>query len=374
MIEQDDKRGFALYLRAGISLMLLLAVAAGNAVTDTGADQREIVVYEGRPGYQPVYSKMPYRGDSVLFFSPRGSGVERVALCGGGQRVAILSRTSGVPLRGSFEALYEELPRTILEVVDLDGAKVLERDINIQKFSIGPDDDMLVFITGQYIPESDLGFAPSRLGILQISTNTIEWVLDDSTTNSSLVKWQVFWADDGEIYMSDYRQLFRVNIHTHQVTPLDLKGNCHISRDGRYRIINQRRPVYDDTIKIEEMPTGVDASSSIYRLVGDVLSRDVYYIEADWFGPSGSLLMLAVEPRPEPTSGYGPAKLTGRHVYLIDVEREQVIFHEEGTDLGFGSDQTTASPQPYLLKRNDRWVLPDSDVVEKIEAAVKGAE
>ncbi|MDH4158448.1 MAG: hypothetical protein OEW00_14355 [candidate division Zixibacteria bacterium] len=325
--------------RTAVVTALLSAILV-VALTD---DSRSEQAYTIR-GKEIMRRSVP-EGRVTPFMTARGVRVTQLQIADSTAYAAVISQQyladSSVPGQpGAFQEI-----KSILEICDSTGAMVLERDFDVQRIGFSPDGRHLAFISGRQLVEGR-DFIPQAVGIIDIAAGTETWVpgiFDSATTR---VHPNIFWANDGVIYVNDEDyEIVKIDSKSLEVSPTGLTGMVYLSPDGRFNLINATRWEKGDYIEIIDLVNRMNISPDIYQLIGESLDLQDYGTElyAGWLGNTGSMLGINL----------------GERALVIDVAGRNLLFDEPFSDIDFNPGAWVGAGSAWLVVENHKVMVFD---------------
>ena len=272
------------------------------------------------------------------FFRAEGLKIVRYSIADRSNLIAILSNQYKHRKIDSSNTEKIQIICPLLEIVNMNGEKILEYDINIQRVSFSPDGWSLAFISGEQYTEGN-NFRPQKLGIIDLKDKKIKWILGDEHKNSHEIGHDMFWSDNDTIYVqNNIHEIMVIDSKTLGIEKTGVRGSMNLSPDGKYNIVNTYVKDKCNLIEIIDIKRDKNISPEIYKLVGESLDRTDYgsSLVVKWFGEKGCYLGINI----------------GEHVLIIDVDRFSVIFDEHYSSISFETRLWEAAPSCWLVKQD----------------------
>lgn len=365
MIRRDLWKAFATPFL--IALALAISYCSSPKAIDWSVNSNSLVTYEtelvrtGNPQDRIFLNNPDNIGDSV-FFEARGDYVAQIIINHRSEIMAVMST-----FVGALEPkTIDEFPRNILQIVNSVGTLVSEIDIGVHRFRFNTDGNKIAFISGPSNPGGEPAFHPMRVGILDIPSDSITWIRDTASAPSYRIGYEIAWPNDGHIYISNYKEILKVNEDDFSITTLDIIGSANISPDGRY-LYDLYDPYIGNNMRILEISNEIDVSNSVFALIGDNLDMRKYRIHLNWLGDNGSLLLIGLSPTDIMDGALKSPKWRGKHTFLIDIEARGIVLHRTGEKLKVVSyNLNRASSSPFMVEDESGAVRFDDELMQKL--------
>lgn len=295
-----------------------------------------------------VTSKKP---DTTVFFEARGL-VYDVQYNGMTGIVGIMSRIPGV-VSDAMRGRYSVLPRNILQIVDSSANLLIEKDIEIGTYDISPDGMSIVFLSGPVHPEGDLSFHPKRMGLIDISTGKINWLLDSLLVTKNEMGVDVHWAGTGIVYLITGRTMFVVDTNSGELNSTGLEGSSDISPDGIYQLVGTRFPSARRPVRLFHIPTGTDETKLLYQTEEEIFTITGYLSDIGWLENFGSVVYVGLTPKNmgSEVTGLKLKKLTS---FIIHLPTGKVVMRDD-------------SGKSFFVRESAGYLLLDDSTKKRLE-------
>lgn len=265
-------------------------------------------------------------------------------------------------------------------IIDTSGVILLETDINIKSFSFSPDGSRIAFIMGTDAPETDRGFYPDSLGILDIADGSIKWIVTntaitekhhESIRDPYLWMRKVLWSSAGGIYVVSIHYLYSLDTLTGTLLQSSIPGQrdevgeFSISPDGKYFFETSFSDnEFGRGVGVYNLNTEQPAGALIDSALGRQISARFYEYDTKWFGPDGARLIVQTRPRYKRRSEMTEAELRGspqkiklidepERLVIIDFNLGKVIYEETPPKTNFFSTSPWQAWSGSLLVERD---------------------
>lgn len=329
-----------LAITAGFLSILLVSTASGDCETAFAIRGRTLLYME-----LPSDSTQP-------FFRAEGLKIVRFSIADKSELIAILSDQYRYKKIDSTQKEKIQIICPVLEIVNMNGEKIAEFDMEIQRISFSPDGWHLAFISGEQYSEGQ-NFRPQKFGIIDLKDNQIRWILGNEHENSHEIGHDLYWSENDTIYAhNNFHEIVAIDSKTFGMDKTGFLGTMNLSPDGKYNIVNtysERNSNSGDLIEIIDIEKNKNISPEIYQLVGESLDRTDYgnSLVVKWLGNKDSYLGINV----------------GERAMIIDADRLLVLFDEQYGSINFDTKSWEAVPSCWLIKRNDSLTVFDQSVL-----------
>lgn len=350
------------------SSLILLVVVHYSMIAFGAEDEnvQDLVIYEMNRGTREVLA-ITLTGDTTVFFTVSGQYVIRIFPIHRTGIVAILSQNPGKLSTDGF--LYVVQPRKYLDIVDKHGQLISSNQLQIGDLVFDPTGQMLAFLAGPLIQDKDMHYSPRRLGILDIKSKKVSWIVGDSSavfSEDGEVGYDLNWSNNGKLYMNGWNGLVEVNLSSKKIIPTGLPASSDFSPDGKYLLVGAKRP-YGSDIELFRVSDGANISDTLYDLLGTFdLTSSSYMPRVGWYAQTGSILYVDMKPlRPQ---GQNPVNFVRkREAFIVDIPSKTVLFHDESGEIDFETFSEVVTNIPYVIIRNGNLQLLDSSAIELIQ-------